>query len=236
MITEQRFRTVSTLITIKRMNMSTSLNTQHLCKITLLGNLVAKPEIRYLANPVVPLAEVTLATHSRWYDKIHQQFKEWTSFHTIKVIGNTVEQALLQANKGDVMLIHGYLLTSKKTQREIIHANFAQVFNKGYAQSMNVVQISGELTTEIKLMTTEHNKVFAEGIITTNHQVLSPASNTLEKFIIERPFHAWGKQAQYLYDNACIGNQIIIEGKLSYLKNERKSQYIEIKQSVILSE
>ncbi len=77
--------------------MSASLSKHHLCKVTLLGNLVNKPEIRYLANPVVAMAEVKLATHTRWFDTASQQYKEWTSFHTIKVIGDIVDQALLYA-------------------------------------------------------------------------------------------------------------------------------------------
>jgi single-strand DNA-binding protein len=47
----------------------------HLCSVTLLGNLVSKPEIRYQANPVIAFAEFTLATHSRWFDKTSNKFK-----------------------------------------------------------------------------------------------------------------------------------------------------------------
>ena len=79
----------------------------HLCKVTLLGNLVSKPDIRYQANPVIAVAELTLATHSRWYDKTTKQFKEWTSYHTVKVIGDIVDRALIHADKGDIILIHG---------------------------------------------------------------------------------------------------------------------------------
>lgn len=214
--------------------MSASLSKHHLCKVTLLGNLVSKPEIRYLANPVVAMAEIKLATHSRWYDKQTQQYKEWTHFHTIKVIGDIVDQALLYADKGDVMLVHGYLLNSKKTNREIIHANFAQVFEKGYAQSMNLIQISGELGSPIKLMTTENEKQLGEGILKVKHQITSLISGQLQEFIVERPFHVWGKQAQYLSEYAKKGSQMVIEGKLSYLNNTNKSQFIEAKQTVLL--
>ena len=215
--------------------MSASLSKHHLCKVTLLGNLVNKPEIRYLANPVVAMAEVKLATHTRWFDAASQQYKEWTSFHTIKVIGDIVDQALLYAEKGDVMLVHGYLLNSKKTNREIIHANFAQVFSKGYAQSINLVQVSGELSAPIKLMTTEHDKQLGEGILMIKHQIISPISNKLQEFIVQRPFHVWGKQAQYLTEHAKVGSQMVIEGKLNYLNNADKSQFIEAKQTVLLA-
>ena len=210
--------------------MSTSLEKHHLCKVTLLGNLVAKPEIRYLANPVVGMAEVSLATHSRWLDQTTQQYKEWTQFHIIKVIGDIVDQTLLYAEKGDVMLIHGYLLNSKKTNREIIHANFAQLFSKGYAQSINLIQVSGELASPIKLMTTEQEKLLGEGVLTIKHQVISSVSGQRQEFTVQRPFHVWGKQAQYIHDHAVVGSQMVIEGKLSYQNNATKSQFIEAKQ------
>ena len=60
--------------------MNTSFNSIDLCTVTLLGNLVAKPEIRYQANPVVAIAELTLATHSRWYDKASKKFKRMDEF------------------------------------------------------------------------------------------------------------------------------------------------------------
>ena len=41
-----------------------------LCSITLAGNLVQAPEIRYQANPVLAIADITIATHSRWFDKL----------------------------------------------------------------------------------------------------------------------------------------------------------------------
>lgn len=214
--------------------MTLSLEKHHLCKVTLLGNLVTKPDIRYSANPVVAIAETTIATHSKWYDKKSQEYKEWTSYHTVKVIGEYVEQAILYANKGDIMLIHGYLLNSRKTNREIIHADFAQVFDKGYAQSINTLQISGQLLSPIKLLTTEQNKQFAEGIIETSHQYYSKSNKQFVDYKITRPFHIWGKQAVYLSEHAKIDDNLVLEGQLSYLKNATKSQYIEAQQCILI--
>jgi single-stranded DNA-binding protein len=215
--------------------MSASLQNNHLCKVTLLGNLVKKPTIRYLANPILAVAELTIATHSKWFEKQSQQYKEWTHFHTIKVIGDIVEQALLFADKGDVILIHGYLLNSKKNNREIIHANFAQAFNKGYAQSINLIQISATLQTPFKLVKTESNKQLGQSSLLIEHQVISPINDQIEHHRFERPVHVWGKQAEYLYEKGQVGDNVIIEGKLSYLQNAEKSQFIEAKQVVLIS-
>ncbi|MFQ3210184.1 MAG: single-strand DNA-binding protein, partial [Colwellia sp.] len=40
-----------------------------LCAVTLLGNLVATPDIRYRANPATAVTEIILATSSKWLDK-----------------------------------------------------------------------------------------------------------------------------------------------------------------------
>lgn len=215
--------------------MLSSAQHQHLCKVTLLGNLVEKPNIRYTVNPVIAIAEIKLATNSKWYDKQTQQYKTWTSYHTIKVIGDIVEQSLLYADKGDIMLVHGYLLNSKKTQREIIHANFAQLFEKGYTQSINTVQLSGKLVAPITLRTTEQNKLFAEGVIEIAHQVNSMANHQPVEHILQRPIHLWGKQATYLAEKMKVDDDIILEGQLSYLNNSTKSQYIDVKSSALIA-
>ena len=214
--------------------MSHALSNTHLCQLTLLGNLVTKPEIRYQANPVVAIAEIKIATHSRWYDKTSKQFKEWTSFHTVKVIGDIVDTALVYADKGDVILVHGYLLNSQKTGREIIHATFAQTFAKGYAQSINQMQCSGEINSNIQLVTTEHNKLLAEFSIAIVHQVYSPISQLSHSFRLSRTVHVWGKQAQYIHDQAKAGDSVVIEGKINYVNNTEKSQYIDAGQIVLL--
>jgi len=214
--------------------MSQVSSSNHLCQITLLGNLVTKPDIRYQANPVVAVAEIKLATHSRWLDKTTNKYREWTSFHTVKVIGDIVDKALIHADKGDVILVHGYLLNSKKSSREIIHATFAQTFAKGYAQSLNQIQCSGQISSEIQLVTTEQNKELAEFKLAISHQVHSPITQNIHSFTIERPVHVWGKQAHYIKDHAHIGDPLVIDGKINYFQDAEKSQFIEARQVVLL--
>jgi len=214
--------------------MTNHLSQNHLCSVTLLGNLVAKPDIRYQANPVVAVAELVLATHSRWFDKTNKKFKEWTSYHTVKVIGDIVERSLIHSQKGDVILVQGYLLNSKKANREILHATYAQTFEKGYAQSVNQVHISGEISSDINLVLTEHNKELVALNLTINHLVYSPVTQLTQNISIERSVHIWGKQAHYVKDKAKVGDQLIIDGKLSYLNNSKKSQFLDAHQVILL--
>ncbi|MGB1263657.1 MAG: single-stranded DNA-binding protein [Cognaticolwellia sp.] len=215
--------------------MLSELPQNHLCNVTLLGNLVNKPDIRYQANPVVAFAELTLATHSRWFDKVSQQFKEWTSYHTVKVIGDIVERALIHAGKGDIILVQGYLINSRKNNREIIHASYAQTFAKGYAQSINQIHCSGNIISDIKVITTEHNKELTEIVIESKQHIFSNVTQQSHVVSIQRPVHIWGKQAVYLAEHGKKNDQIIIDGKLSYLNNKHKNQFIDAQKAVLIS-
>lgn len=208
-----------------------------LCAVTLLGNLVAKPDIRYKANPVVAITEIVIATTSKWLDKKSNTYKEWVSYHHIKVEGELVEQALLHANKGDVVLVHGYLSNIKPTtvkgaaieHPDIIHASFIQQFPKGYIQSINQVHCSATLISTPQLMLTEHNKHFCQADIVITHPIFNADKQTSHMIKIERAIHIWGKQAQYLAEQGVINDELVIEGKLSYTSNTQKSQFIEVK-------
>lgn len=207
----------------------------HLCSVTLLGNLVNKPDIRYQANPVVAVAEFTLATHSRWYDKQNKKFKEWTSYHTVKVIGDIVDKFLCHADKGDIILVNGYLINSKQNNREIIHASYAQTFPKGYAQSTNQIHFSGNIVSDVQVFTTEHNKELAEITLASSYSVYSPITQHSHVVTIERPVHVWGKQALYLQEHVQKNDQIVVDGKLNYLNNSNKNQFIDAHQAVLLT-
>jgi single-stranded DNA-binding protein len=206
----------------------------HLCNTILLGNLIDKPIIRYQANPVLAIAELTLATHTKWFDKATKQYKEWTKYHVVKVIGGVVERALIHAQKGDVILLRGYLLNSKKSAREIIHATYAQTYPKGYAKSLNQVHCSGQIHSPIKFVKTEQNKELVELTLLSNFLVHSPITQELKNIEIKRPIHIWGKQATYINEQAKIGDQLVIEGKLSYINNTKKSQLIDSQQVILL--
>ena len=206
-----------------------------LCAVTLLGNLVTTPDIRYRANPATAVTEITLATSTKWLDKKTNTYKEWTSFHKAKVEGEIVEQALLQANKGDIILLHGYLSNIKhnndKEQSQgsaIVHANFVQRFPKGYTKAINQVHCSGQLISSPKQMLTEKNKTISQANIVIHQHIYNTYKQAWQTVSIERAIHAWGKQAQYLTEYGEIGDNLMLEGKLNYTSNIKKEQFIEI--------
>jgi len=207
-----------------------------LCAVTLLGNLVATPDIRYRANPATAVTEIILATSSKWLDKSTNKYKEWTSYHHVKVEGELVEQALLHANKGDIILLHGHLsnIKPKTTDKNaihlgIVHANFVQKFDKGYTQAINQIHCSAQLTSKPKLMLTEHNKHITQANIVINQHNYNTDKQKWQTLSVERAIHVWGKQAQYLAEHGDIGNELMLEGKLSYTSGVNKDQFIEVK-------
>jgi single-stranded DNA-binding protein len=206
-----------------------------LCAVTLLGNLVATPDIRYRANPATAVTEITLATSNKWLDKNTNTYKEWTSYHKAKVEGELVEQALLHANKGDIVLLHGYLSnvknnsTNKKNQdTAIVHANFVQRFPKGYIKAINQVNCSAQLISSPKKMLSENNKTISQANIVIHQHIYNTDKQAWQTISIERAIHAWGKQAQYLTEYGEIGDELMLEGKLSYTSNTKREQFIEI--------
>ena len=198
----------------------------HTCSVTLLGNLVAAPEIRYLANPVLAVTEIILATTHKWQDKKSREFKEWTSFHHVKVIGELVERCLTFARKGELFLIQGYI-ANDKSGNDIIHATSIERFAKGYSQSINRVIISGQLCSPIKFMTTEQNRPFAHFDINIEHFARSEQSKSMIAHQVKRQVNLWGKAADYLNQRASKEQILIIEGRLAYANDSEKSQYIE---------
>jgi len=206
-----------------------------LCTVTLLGNLVAKPDIRYRTNPVSAVTEIILATSTKWLDKKSNQYKEWTSYHHIKVEGDLVEQALLAADKGDIILVQGYLSNIKPSNKEvknhpaIVHANHIQKFQKGYTQTVNQIYCSGEIASTPLLIKTQNNKSLAQVQVTINQRIYSIDKQCWQNILIDRELHVWGKQAEYTVEHASIGDGVMIEGKLSYLASGNKTQFIDAK-------
>jgi len=205
-----------------------------LCSVTLLGNIVADPEIRYLANPVLAVTDITLATSHKWQDKKTGANKEWTSFHPVKVVGKLVEDNVLHAKKGDVLLVQGYLANNKQKPIEVIHATSIERFAKGYTQAINQVCCSAQITSEVQLVTTEHNKQLATFAVSITHQTFSEQKQAMISHQISRSVHAWGKQAAYIHKHATAGMSVVIEGRVGYENSTAKSQYLEANQVHIL--
>ena len=78
-------------------------------KVILIGNLGAKPEIKYLQSGQA-VSELRLATNEQWTDKNNQK-QERTEWHSVVVYGKTAENCAQYLDKGRSVYVEGRLQT-----------------------------------------------------------------------------------------------------------------------------
>ncbi|NMP16217.1 single-stranded DNA-binding protein [Thalassotalea sp. Y01] len=203
------------------------------CHIILAGNLVAKPEIRYRANPVVPVAEFVIATNHSWFDKKTNSYKDWTSYHACHFEGQHVEDQFLYAGKGQLVLIHGALATSSKREKDFVQVESLSLLGHGVHNGINQIICNAILASEVKLVKTENNATLAEFSVSINEPGFAESDHHFNGQRIERLVHLWGKAADYFYNKSVLGQQLLIEGSLSYVANNKRQQFIEAKKVII---
>jgi len=81
-------------------------------KVTLIGNLGADPEVRYLPTGGA-VANITLATTMRWKDKQSGERKEATEWHRVVLYNRLAEIAGEYLKKGRQVYLEGRLQTRK---------------------------------------------------------------------------------------------------------------------------
>lgn len=81
-------------------------------KVTLIGNLGADPEVRYMPTGGA-VANITLATTFRWKDKQSGERKESTEWHRVVFFGRLAEIAGEYLKKGSQVYVEGRLQTRK---------------------------------------------------------------------------------------------------------------------------
>jgi len=86
-------------------------------KATLIGNLGADPDIRYMPNGGA-VANITLATTFRWKDKQSGEKKESTEWHRVVFFNRLAEIVGEYLRKGSQAYIEGRLQTRKWTDKE----------------------------------------------------------------------------------------------------------------------
>lgn len=81
-------------------------------KVILLGNLGRDPEVRYAADGAA-IANVSIATTSRYKDKSSGDMKEDTEWHRVVFFGRLAEIANEYLKKGRPVYVEGRLRTRK---------------------------------------------------------------------------------------------------------------------------
>jgi single-strand binding protein len=81
-------------------------------KVILVGNLGAKPEVKYAANGNA-IANLSVATSESWTDKNTGQKQEKTEWHRVSIFGKLAEIAGQYLDKGSKVYVEGKLQTRK---------------------------------------------------------------------------------------------------------------------------
>ena len=83
-------------------------------KVILVGNLGAKPELKYGASGNA-IANLSVATSESWTDKNTGQKQERTEWHRVSMFGKLAEVAAQYTDKGSKVYVEGKLETRKYT-------------------------------------------------------------------------------------------------------------------------
>ena len=81
-------------------------------KVILVGNLGAKPEVKYASNGNA-ISNLSVATSESWTDKSTGQKQEKTEWHRVSLFGKIAEIAGQYLDKGSKVYIEGKLQTRK---------------------------------------------------------------------------------------------------------------------------
>lgn len=81
-------------------------------KLTIIGNLGADPEVRYLPSGDA-VASLRVATTEKWKDKASGDVKEHTEWHRCNLFGRLAQVAADYLKKGSSVYIEGRIRTRK---------------------------------------------------------------------------------------------------------------------------
>ena len=81
-------------------------------KVILIGNLGAKPEVKYASNGNA-ITNLSIATSESWNDKNTGEKQEKTEWHRVSIFGKLAEIAGQYLDKGSKVYVEGKLRTRK---------------------------------------------------------------------------------------------------------------------------
>jgi single-strand DNA-binding protein len=114
-------------------------DTNSLNRVILLGRLVRKPELRTIPQTGRPVANFTMATNERFFNKDTRETKDKTEWHRIVVWGPQAEFCERYLDKGRQVLVEGKLRTrswqdrdgAKRSTTEIEAINITLIGSRG---------------------------------------------------------------------------------------------------------
>ena len=107
-------------------------------KVILVGNLGAKPEVKYASNGNA-ISNLSVATSESWTDKSTGQKQERTEWHRVSLFGKLAEIAGQYLDKGSKVYVEGKLQTRKYTDKEVIERWTTDVVVSGFNGTLHML-------------------------------------------------------------------------------------------------
>ena len=107
-------------------------------KVILVGNLGAKPEIKYASNGNA-ISNLSIATSESWTDKSTGQKQERTEWHRVSLFGKVAEIAGQYLDKGSKVYVEGKLQTRKWQDQSGQDRYTTEVVISGYSGTLQML-------------------------------------------------------------------------------------------------
>ena len=133
-------------------------------KVILVGNLGAKPEVKYASNGNA-ISNLSVATSESWTDKSTGQKQERTEWHRVSLFGKLAEIAGQYLDKGSKVYVEGKLQTRKYTDKEGIEKWTTDIVVSGFNGTLQMLDRRDDSSSSVPSEDT-NEKVQTEPSIT----------------------------------------------------------------------
>ena len=117
-------------------------------KVILVGNLGAKPEIKYASNGNA-ISNLSIATSESWTDKSTGQKQERTEWHRVSLFGKVAEIAGQYLDKGSKVYVEGRLQTRKWQDQNGQDRYTTEVVISGYSGTLQMLDRRDDTNTSV---------------------------------------------------------------------------------------
>ncbi len=115
-------------------------------KVILVGNLGAKPEIKYASNGNA-ISNLSVATSESWTDKSTGQKQERTEWHRVSLFGKVAEIAGQYLDKGSKVYVEGKLQTRKWQDQNGQDRYTTEIVISGYSGTLQMLDRRDDMNT-----------------------------------------------------------------------------------------
>ena len=130
-------------------------------KVILIGNLGAKPELKYSSSNVA-ITNLSVATSESWTDKNTGQKQEKTEWHRVSVFGKLAEVISKYCDKGSKVYIEGKLQTRKYQDKSGADRYTTEIVVSGFNGVIQMLDSVKSGTTQATPSTTPIMPVVAD--------------------------------------------------------------------------